>query len=349
MLSAMAYRAGVVGGSGYTGAELLRLAAGHPELDVVHVTADSNAGTAVGELYPSLGPSYGGMVYEALDPGALDGLDVAFVALPHGASQALVPDLVDRVGHVVDLGADFRLPVDSYARWYGEAHAAPDLVEVFAYGLPELFRDDLRTCAHVAAPGCYPTAAVLALAPLLSHGFVDERGIVVDALSGVSGRGRGLTAPSLYAEANETVTPYGLLNHRHTGEIEHGLAHAAGAPVQVLFTPHLVPMTRGILATCHARPTASGLSTADLLDVYRNHYADEPFVVVDAAPPTTKATLGANTAHLTVRYDERTESVLAIGALDNLVKGAAGQAIQALNCVLDLPETTGLSTIGVVP
>jgi N-acetyl-gamma-glutamyl-phosphate reductase len=345
----MAYRAAVVGGSGYTGAELLRLTAGHPEIDVVHVTADSNAGAAVASLYPSLAPAYGGLTYEALDPGALDGLDVAFLALPHGESQRIVPDLVGGVGHVVDLGADFRLRAETYAEWYGHEHGAPTLLDDFAYGLPELFRDDVLARPHVAAPGCYPTASALALAPLFSHGLVEPTGVVVDAMSGISGRGRGLSAASLYAEANEAVSPYGLLTHRHTGEIEHALTHVAGTPVQVLFTPHLVPMTRGVLATCHARPAAGGLSTAALLDAYHDTYDAEPFVVVADGPPTTKATLGANTAHVTARYDERTGSVLAIAAIDNLVKGASGQALQALNAVLDLPEATGLTALGMMP
>jgi N-acetyl-gamma-glutamyl-phosphate reductase len=202
--------------------------------------------------------------------------------------------------------------------------------------------------AGIAAPGCYPTTAALALAPLLARGLVEPTGIVVDAMSGVSGRGRGLSAPSLYGEANESVTAYGLLDHRHTGEIEHVLGRVAAAPVQVLFTPHLVPMTRGILATCHARPTGD-LDTAALLDVYREHYADEPFVVVRDEPPATKATTGSNACHVTVRHDPRTRSVLALGALDNLVKGASGQAVQALNRVLDLPETTGLTALGMMP
>jgi N-acetyl-gamma-glutamyl-phosphate reductase len=356
----MAYRAAVVGGSGYTGAELLRLLAGHPEIEVVLVTAGSNAGSPVGALYPSLAPAYGHLEYEALDPAGLDGLDVAFVALPHGQSQQLVPDLVGSIGHVVDLGADFRLPADQYETWYSSAHGAPQLLGAFAYGLPELFRTELTGSAHVAAPGCYPTAAALALAPLLAHGVVAPQGIVVDAVSGVSGRGRGLSAPSLFSEANENVSAYGLLDHRHTGEMEFALGHANGDAVSVLFTPHLVPMTRGILATCYAQPAtgpsspgSSGgpgdLSTAGLLDLYREHYADEPFVLVREDPLSTKATLASNSCHVTVRYDERTNTVLALGALDNLVKGASGQAIQALNAVLGLPETTGLPVLGQMP
>lgn len=340
---------GVIGASGYTGAELLRLLASHPELGVAYATADSNAGAPVTALYPSLAAVYGDLRYDSLDLAALGGLDVAFVALPHGESQKLVPDLVDRVRHVVDLGADFRLPAEPYAQWYGEPHQVPELLGRFAFGLVELFRDDLRTATHVAAPGCYPTATCLALAPLLAAGLVEPTGIVVNAVSGISGAGRKSDPTYLYTEREQSVVGYGLLTHRHTGEIEHVLGRVARRPVEVLFTPHLVPMTRGILATCVARPAVSGLTSEGLLDHYRAFYADEPFVVVTDAPPPTKATLGANTAQVTVRADARTGAVLAMGAIDNLVKGAAGQAIQALNCVLGLPEPTGLPQVGVMP
>lgn len=347
----MAYRAAVVGASGYTGAELLRLLAGHPELDVVLATADTNAGVALRSIYPSLATAYPALCLDAFAPRALDGLDVAFMALPHGASQQVMPDLVGRVAHVVDLGADFRLPAAAYEQWYGEPHTVPDLLDDFAYGLPELTRPLLGARTHVAAPGCYPTAAALALAPLLAAGLAEPTGIIVNAASGISGRGRKLDAASLYAEANESVSAYGLLDHRHTGEIEHVLAHVGGRETQVLFTPHLVPMTRGILATCYARPARSGgdLGTERLLEVCREHYAHEPFVVVHESPPLTKATLGSNACHMTVRYDDRTNTLLAIAAIDNLVKGASGQAIQALNRVLDLPETLGLSSVGLMP
>jgi N-acetyl-gamma-glutamyl-phosphate reductase len=346
----MAYRAAVVGGSGYTGAELLRLLAGHPEIEVALVTADSNAGAPVGELYPSLATAYEGLTYERVVPADLAGLDVVFLCLPHGESQAIAGDLVDTVGHVVDLGADFRLPVADYEQWYGEAHTAPALIDQFAFGMPELYRDQIVAARHVASPGCYPTSASLALAPLLAAGLVEPAGIVVDAVSGVSGAGRGLKATSLFAEASDNVNAYGLLTHRHTAEMEQALGHVAGEPVQVLFTPHLVPMSRGILATCYARPVPGvSLSTDGLLAGYRDFYAGEPFVHVTDGSPATKATLGSNAAHLTVRYDQRTNTVLAIGALDNLVKGASGQALQNANLVLGLPETTGLSTIGLMP
>jgi N-acetyl-gamma-glutamyl-phosphate reductase len=271
-----------------------------------------------------------------------------FCALPHGASQSLVPAIVDDVAHIVDLGADFRLPADVYTRWYGDAHHAPELVGRFAYGLVELYREDLATHAHVASPGCYPTAVSLACAPLLAMRLVEPR-LIADAVSGVSGAGRGLKTTSLFSEANENVSAYGLLTHRHTAEMEQALSKVAQRPVDVLFTPHLVPTTRGILATCYARPAAPGLSTARLLEHYRDFYANDPCVIVVDEPSGTKATYGANVVHVTVRFDERTDTVIAIAAEDNLVKGASGQMIQAANIVLGMPETTGLPLLGTQP
>ena len=348
----MAYRAAIVGGSGYTGAELLRLLAGHPEIEVVHVTADSNAGNRVVDLYPSLVAAYPDLVFHPFEPGDLDGVDVAFLALPHGQSQRNAGALVDRVAHLVDIGADFRLPAEAYQQWYGQPHQAPELIDRFVFGLPELFRSDFAGHAHVANPGCYPTAASLALAPLLAAGLVEPTGLIVDAASGISGRGRGLSAPSLYSEANENVAAYGLLTHRHTAEMELALGRLSSTgEAQVLFTPHLVPMTRGILATCYARPTAeaAGLGTDGLLAHYRDFYTGEPFVAVLDQPPAIKATAGSNTVQVTVRYDGRTNTVLAIAAEDNLVKGASGQALQNANLLLGLPETLGLPTVGLVP
>ena len=254
----MAYRAGVVGGSGYAGAELLRLLAAHPEIEVVQVTADSNAGAAVGDLYPSLWPAYERLRFAPLDAADLAGLDLLFCTMPHGASQALLPGLLDHVGHAIDLGADFRLPPDVYSRWYGEPHEAPGVAERFAYGLVELYRDEIAKHEHVASPGCYPTAVSLACAPLLALELVEPR-VIADAVSGVSGAGRGLKTTSLFSEANENVSAYGLLTHRHTAEMEQALTKVAGEPVQVLFTPHLVPddarHPRHLLRPpCHDRP-----------------------------------------------------------------------------------------------
>ncbi|MGH9136528.1 MAG: N-acetyl-gamma-glutamyl-phosphate reductase [Acidimicrobiales bacterium] len=331
---------GVVGASGFTGAELLRLVAAHPELDLAVATADSQAGTPVADLYPSLAAAYGGLVLESYDASGLAGLDVVFCCLPHGHSQDVVPELKDKVGHIVDLAADFRLKDPAlYPQWYGEAHRAPDLLGDFVYGLPELFRDELLAAPLIAVPGCYPTTASLALAPLLRAGMIQSTGIIVDAASGVSGAGRGKFP---FCSTDEDFVAYGLLDHRHTPEIEQTL------DATVLFTPHLAPMNRGILATCYARPTAS-TSTSELLACLAEDYANDLFIVVREQPPSTKATLGSNTAHLTARYDERTGTVVALGALDNLVKGASGQAVQCANLALGLDETLGLPTVGVYP
>jgi N-acetyl-gamma-glutamyl-phosphate reductase len=343
-------RIGIIGASGYTGAELLRLADGHPELSVEVATGDTQAGTRVGDLYPSLGAAYPDLVFEAYDPVKADGLDLVFLGLPHGASQDYVPDLRDRVGVVIDLAADFRLADPTlYPTWYGEDHRHPDLLGAFAYGLPELFRHTLHDASLIAAPGCYPTASALALAPLVARGLVETRTIVVDAASGVSGAGRGPKATTTFCAVDEDFAAYGLLTHRHTPEIEQSLTRLGGGdPVTVLFTPHLAPMNRGILATCYARPTAE-VTTEEVLALYRDAYAGEPFVRVVDGSPSTKATLGANTAQVTARVDPRTGLVLAICALDNLVKGASGQAVQCANLATGLPETTGLSTVGVYP
>ena len=334
---------GVLGASGYTGAELLRLCSSHPEMAVAYATADSNAETRAADLYPSLAAAYPDLVFEAFEPAAVEGLDLVFLALPHGASQGLMPDLRKRVGKVIDLSADFRLRDASlYPQWYGAEHEAPDLLSEFAFGIPELFRADLEGADLVAVAGCYVTAASLALAPLVRAGAIESTGVVVDAATGMSGGGRTLKHDFHFGTVNENFVAYGLLNHRHTPEIE----QATGA--QVLFTPHLAPMTRGILATCYARPSGS-TSTAALLDVLHQAYDAEPFVVVQESSPSTKATYGSNTAHITARYDERTGWVMVLGALDNLVKGASGQAVQCANLALGLPETTGLPIVGTYP
>jgi len=343
-------KVGIIGASGYTGAELLRLCASHPDLEVVVATGDSQAGTPVAELYPSLAAAYPGTCFDRWDDGLADGLDVAFLGLPHGASQTVVPGLLDRgVGHVVDLAADFRLKDAAlYPQWYGEPHGSPDLLAQAVYGLPELFRSEIGHARLIAAPGCYVTSASLALAPLLREGLIEPTGIVVDAASGASGAGRPPKANTTFCTVDEDFTAYGVLDHRHTPEIEQNLSTVAGSPVQVLFTPHLAPMNRGILATCYARPT-SALSTGEARDALHAAYDDEPFVVVRDTPPSTKATLGSNTAHVTAYADARTGWIVCFAALDNLVKGASGQAVQCANLALGLPETTGLPLVGMYP
>lgn len=344
-------RVAVVGASGYTGAELLRLLAGHPEVRVAIATAETQAGQGVADLYPSLAAAYADLALDPFEPDAVVDIDLAFLCLPHGASQRIVPEIRPRVPWIVDLGADFRLRDPAlYDRWYGETHTHPELLAEFAYGLPELFRDDIKQATLVAAPGCYVTATTLALAPLLAAGVIEPRGIIVDAASGVSGAGRPATPTTSFCTVDEDFTAYGLLDHRHTPEIEQNLGAVAGVPAEVLFTPHLAPMNRGILATCYARPAGGAQSsTDDLLGILHAAYDDEPFVVVTSDSPSTKATFGSNTTHVTARADARTGWVLAIAALDNLVKGASGQAIQCANLMAGHDETAGLPTVGVYP
>lgn len=334
---------GILGASGYAGSELLRLLASHPELEVRLAGAESQAGTPVADLYPNLAAAYPDLHFTPATADDCAGLDLVFLGLPHGLSQAIVPELRGRVKWIVDAAADFRLKDPAlYDQWYGQAHPAPDLLAEAAYGIPELFRDELAGADLVAVAGCYPTGAALALAPFVRAGLVETTGVIVDAASGLSGAGRPAKAHTTFAAASENMTAYGLLDHRHTPEIE----QASGA--QVLFTPHLVPMTRGILSTIYATPVP-GASTDDLLACLPDTYAGEPFVVVDERIPQTKAVSGSNCAHLTARHDTRTGRLLVISAIDNLVKGTSGQAIQCANVLAGLPETTGLPLTGLLP
>jgi N-acetyl-gamma-glutamyl-phosphate reductase len=271
-------------------------------------------------------------------------LDVVFLGIPHEAALDIAPQLVGKVGCVIDLSAAYRLKDSSlYPTWYGFEHTQPNLLAQAVYGLPELYRSELPGAKLIATPGCYVTAASLALTPLVRSGIIEPKGIIVDAASGVSGAGRALKHGSLFSTVDEDFTAYGLLDHRHTPEIE----QVTGA--QVLFTPHLAPMNRGILATCYARPLGNAPTTASLLAALAVFYKDEPFIVVRPQVPSTKATLGTNTVHITARYDDRTGYVMVLAALDNIAKGASGGAVQSMNVALGLPETSGLSTVGVYP
>ena len=336
-------RVGIIGASGYTGAELLRLAAAHPEFRIEYATGDTKAGSLASDLYPSLAATYPELVFEEFDAERAAGLDLVFLGLPHEASLRMVAELRGRVGCIVDLSAAFRLKDAAlYPPWYGFEHERPDLLADAVYGLPELYREELKGATLVATPGCYVTAASLALTPLVRQELIEPSGVIVDAASGVSGAGRALKHTSLFCTVDEDFTAYGLLDHRHTPEIE----QVTGA--QVLFTPHLAPMSRGILATCYARPAAD-VSTDSLLAALGRFYDGEPFVVVRSASPSTKATLGSNSAHLTARYDERTGYVMMLCAIDNIAKGASGGAVQAANVALGLPETAGLAAAGLYP
>jgi N-acetyl-gamma-glutamyl-phosphate reductase len=336
---------GIIGASGFTGAELLRLAAQHPDFEVVYATGDSQAGVRAAELYPSLAAVYPDLVFEPFDLDRARGLDLVFLGLPHAASMALAPQLVGHVGRVVDLSAAFRLHDPShYPTYYGFEHDQLGLLADAVFGLPELHRDELRTASLIATPGCHVTTAVLALHPLVDAGLIETSGITVDTMTGITGAGRAPSATNIFTSIDSNVSAYGLLHHRHTPEIEQELG------AQVLFTPHLVPMSRGLFATCHARP-AKGveLSSELLLDTLRSRWAGEPFMVVVDGSPSTKATLGSNAVHVSATYDERTGTVLAFAALDNLTKGASGGAVHAANVALGLDETAGLASIGLAP
>lgn len=336
-------RAAVLGASGYAGTEVLRLLLGHPELDLVLATADSAAGTPLAVHAPSLAAGYPGVVLAAHDSVRETDLDVAFICLPHGHSTRYVTDLRRRGIVVVDLGADFRLrEPQHYESWYQQAHGAPELLSTAVYGLVERHRAELVGAGLIAVPGCYPTATALALGPFVDAEWVERRGIVVNALSGASGAGRATSDRLHFARLEGNAEAYGLLHHRHTIEMQQELS------VELLFTPHLVPMSRGMLVTAYA-PLAGRHDTGEALELLHQVYDDEPFVVVVDDPPSLKDPLGSNLCFVSVRIDPRTGWLVAMSSVDNLGKGAGGQAVQALNVSRGWPETWGLSAAGVAP
>jgi N-acetyl-gamma-glutamyl-phosphate reductase len=335
-------RAGIIGASGYTGGELARLLAGHPDIQLVGAAAASRAGLRLADVYPQLAAAYPDLVLTDAASADLDGLDVVFLCLGHGLAQDLVPELIDRVGHIVDLSADFRLRQPAlYETWYGAAHRCPELLDRFAFAVPELDREVLRGARLVAAPGCYVTAAALALTPLVRGKVVSPTGIVVDGASGVSGAGAAATAATHYVTVNDDFRAYGVLTHRHTPEME----QVIGA--EVLFTAHLAPMTRGILVTCYAREAPG--DHPDPAEVLAEFYAKEQFVSVQANPPSTREVQGTNRAAVAAWRDRRTGWVVSMAAIDNLVKGASGQAVQCANLALGLEEGAGLTQLSLVP
>jgi N-acetyl-gamma-glutamyl-phosphate reductase len=342
-------RVGIIGATGYAGAELVRILARHPDVEIAGLQARDRDREPLATTHAHL--SGAELVVDATLP---DGLDALFLAMPHGAAARQVPELVATGAAVIDLGPDFRLrDAADYPRWYRFDHPSPELLGRSVYGLPELHRPQLAALADepiaiVGSPGCYPTATLLALAPLARAGLIAD--LVVDAKSGVSGAGREPKPEMMFGEVNESVRAYGVGGHRHVAEIEQELgALGAGAAAQrVDFLPHLIPMSRGILATCHIRPHRP-VSQDELDELYRSAYADEPFVTVVDAPPATKHVTGSNEARVFVRWDERTGRILALAVIDNLVKGAAGQAVQAFNVVFGLAETAGLEQLPLAP
>jgi N-acetyl-gamma-glutamyl-phosphate reductase len=337
-------RVAVVGASGYAGQELLRLAAAHPALEVVLATGESAAGIAIGVHAPALAALYGERRFAPTSDLAGADVEAVFLALPHGQSQNWVPDLVERGVRVIDLGADYRLKDPAaYATWYHSTHQSSHLLERAVYGLVERHRHELSGATLIAVPGCYPTATSLALGPFLDEDMVERDAIVVNALSGVSGAGRAASERLHYPRLAANAEAYSLLTHRHTPEMEQELR------AQLLFTPHLVPASRGMLVTAYARTSSPGLTSADALEVLSRAYRDEPFVVVTEAPPSLKDPVGSNLCFVSARVDERTGWLIAMSSIDNLVKGAAGQAVQAFNVAIGLEETVGLPRAGVTP
>jgi N-acetyl-gamma-glutamyl-phosphate reductase len=322
-------RVAVIGASGYAGALCAALVQGHPSLELTEVTARTEAGRSLDELYPRYGVD---LVLAEFDADRVaDRTDAALVAYPHGAAAQAVRDLRQRGLKVVDLSADFRLDQDSYERWYAE-HGAPELIAESVYGLPEVHREDIRKADLVAAPGCYPTAAILALAPLIEV----AGDAVVDAKSGVSGAGREATQATHFVSVAENVNPYKVDGHRHHAELERELAG-----VRITFIPHLVPVDQGLLASCYVTPKRP-LSSPEVTDLFQAAYHGEPFVELATGPPGTRDVRETNRCRIYPTVDEETDRVLVFAVIDNLWKGAAGQAVQDLNLMLDLPETEGL-------
>jgi N-acetyl-gamma-glutamyl-phosphate reductase len=344
-------RIGVLGASGYTGADAVRLAARHPNVEIAALTANTHAGKAMSEVFPH---------FFMLDLPRLTewekvdwrGLDAVFCGLPHGTTQEIIAAVLaaNPAIKVLDMSADFRLRDRSvYAQWYGHEHRAPQLQGEAVYGLTEFYRDAIRAARLVACPGCYPTAALLALVPIARAGLIDANDIVIDAKSGVTGAGRCLKLSTHFSEAGEGLSPYSIGKHRHAPEIEQEIGAAVGAPVTVNFTPHLIPMSRGELCTCYVR--LNGATADDLRQALADAYRDEPFVHV--APkgvlPQTQNVRGSNYVQVGVFADRIENRAIVIAALDNLVKGSAGQAMQNMNLMLGYPETLGLEQIALFP
>jgi N-acetyl-gamma-glutamyl-phosphate reductase len=343
-------RIGIIGATGYTGAELVRLLLRHPNVKITAVTAERFVGKPLAEVFPSLLGEID-LVCQPLNPQVLAAAcDFAFTALPHKAAMEVVPDLLQAGLKVVDLSADFRI-VDPkvYEEWY-EPHLAPQLLKSAVYGIPELRRDEIKEARLVANPGCYPTSVILALAPALRHGLVDHRTIVADSKSGVSGAGRSAVLSSMFTEVSESFKAYKVAEHRHTPEMEQELSRQAGETVTITFTPHLVPMKRGILSTLYAQ-LKSPMEEKDILRIYRSFYEREKFIRVRPSHllPNTAEVLGSNYCDIGLKVDSRNQRLILLSAIDNLVKGASGQAIQNMNVMLGWDESLGLNLVPLFP
>lgn len=341
-------KVGIVGGTGYTGVELLRLLALHEEAEVVAITSRAESGRRVDDLYPNLRGHYE-LAYSEPDVKQLAACDIVFFATPHNVAMNLVPELLDAGARVVDLSADYRIrDAALWSQWYGEPHASPEILDQAVYGLPEVNRAQIAGASLVACPGCYPTSVQLGFIPLLEQGLADPAQLIASSASGVSGAGRQAKVDNLLSEVADSFKAYAVAGHRHLPEIEQGLGDAAGGPVQLTFVPHLLPMIRGIHSTLFARLQGP---TTDLQSLYEQRYAAEPFV--DVLPqgmfPQTRTVKGANRCQISLQVPQDRDTVVVMVAIDNLVKGASGQAVQNMNLMLGLPEDMGLKQVGLLP
>lgn len=339
----------VVGASGYTGVELIRLLAAHPAVEISCLTSRQNVGDDISSLFPSLIERFNHVCDPVDIDVILDKADFIFTALPHQTAMEVVPDFIRAGKKVVDLSADFRLrDMSTYEAWY-QAHSCPELLAEAVYGLPELYRERIRGARLIANPGCYPTSVALALAPLLKEGVIDVSTLVVDSKSGASGAGRGAKVGSLFCEVNEGFKAYGVGNHRHTPEIEQTLSELAGRPVVLNFTPHLLPVNRGILSTCYATCTVG--QTSELVALFQDFYKNEPFVRIHPQGqfPDVSYVRGSNFCNIGLYADSRTGRVIVVSVIDNLVKGAAGQAVQNMNLMIGEKESLGLEALPLFP
>ncbi len=341
-------KVGIVGGTGYTGAELLRLLVNHPKVSLEVITSRSEAGMAVKRLFPNLRVHLD-LVFTKPDIDLLSSCDVTFFNTPHTVAMSLVPELINRGITVIDLSADFRIKdVDVWERWYNVSHTCPNLIEQAVYGLPEVNRNQIKSAQLIAVPGCYPTATQLGFLPLLENNIIDPMHLIADTKSGVSGAGRKADISTLLAEASENIKAYSVKGHRHLPEIEQGLSLAAKQSVNLTFVPHCAPMIRGIYATLYGRIEQHDI---DLQALFERRYAGEPFVDVlpSGSHPETRSVRGANICHIAVHKPGNSNTVIVLSAIDNLVKGASGQAVQNMNIIFGFDETTGINHVATIP
>lgn len=346
-------KAGIVGGTGYTGVELLRLLSKHPEVDVTVITSRAEAGVKVADLYPNL-RGHVDLAFTVPDVEVLGALDVVFFATPHGVAQNMMPELMKTNTRIIDLSADFRIrDVPLWEKWYGQPHGAPELVEQAVYGLPEVNRDAIRTAKLIACPGCYPTATQLGYLPLIEKNLIDPASLIANAASGASGAGRQANIANLLSEITDSFKAYGVSGHRHLPEIEQGLRDVQtpdAAPLSLTFVPHLLPMVRGIHATLYANLLDVDASV-DLQALYEARFANEPFVDVLPAGlmPQTRSVKGSNMCRISIFRPQNRDKVVILSVIDNLTKGASGQAIQNMNIMFGFPETQGLDVVALLP